>query len=77
MAKNYKVPKYRPRAWLWWVALFIAGIGGGYYYYLTNRFDDPSSLHQDQLYAKIIALVTILSVLICVIAATAQLWFKR
>ena len=74
---KYKIPKYRPRAWLWWIALVIGSVGGGYYYYLAERINDPSTHYEDQLYATVTLIVTGAAVTICIIAATAQLWFKR
>ena len=78
MAKyKYKVPKYRPRAWLWWCALAVALIGGGYYYYLAEYLDDPSTRMEDEFRAKITAIVTGATVTVMIICATSQLWFKR
>ena len=78
MTQKYKkFPKYRPRAWLWWVAFVVAALGGGYYYYLTNNIKDPATYQQTMFHARVTLMITSLIVLVCMISATAQLWFKR
>ena len=71
---KYHNPKYRPRAWLWWIAFLFAAGGGALYYYFTEvvEFDPTSDMK------GIIALVVAgIGVGVCMISATAHLWFRR
>ena len=59
--------------WLWVLALIVGGLGYGALYLLRQDQHDPD-LEQKELW--VIMLTVILSGL-CVISATARLWFRR
>ena len=72
---KYHNPKYRPRAWLWWIAFLFAAGGGALYYYFTEVDFDPTANSEMK---GIISLgVAGVGVGVCTISATAHLWFRR
>ncbi|MFT5122843.1 MAG: hypothetical protein ACI9TH_002343 [Kiritimatiellia bacterium] len=71
---KYHNPKYRPRAWLWWMAfLFLIG-GAGLYCYFTEIAFDPTD--NSQMKAIISVVIAGIGIGVCTISATAHLWFR-
>jgi hypothetical protein len=74
---KYHNPKYRPRAWLWWIAFLFAAGGGALYYYFTFTeagFDPTANSKMKGIISLVVAGV---GFGVCTISATAHLWFRR
>lgn len=59
--------------WLWWLAFLIAAVGGTICYFLSKDTVNPDMQRQMML----VAMLTIVGVGICIIAATSHWWMHR
>ncbi|MBU0678342.1 MAG: hypothetical protein KJ626_09505 [Verrucomicrobia bacterium] len=65
--------KYHPKAWLWWLAMFILILGGAIAYFLSQQKVNPDA----RKLMSITVLLTLIGTGICVISATADRWIQR
>lgn len=60
--------------WLWWLALLIAATGGAVCYMLSrNHPANPDMMQQMML----TAMVCVIGIGLCIIAATSRWWMQR
>ncbi len=71
---QYKPKKFRRTpSWLWWTALVVGTAGGAAIYYL---YPDAKT-SEEHTVVMLIALFTLLTTGICVIAATSDFWMRH
>jgi len=65
--------KYRPKAWLWWLALFFLLIGGALIYMFSLRLPEPTA----RTFMGLSMVATIVVVGLCLISASSDWWMRR